>query len=216
MKCKRCNLEIDEKSIYCPYCGEKVKKESDYIDPFASYRNDSSHEKQYEYQQDYSNDKNDLSAVKESNLISKKSYSLIGLLLSIASIFCCLIHTGLGISILAISLVFIICGFRYSKRGMKVASILTLILSSIIVVIISVILWFFSLSITLENGMEYTIKEYLSSIFFNSFYSDKIYGMWMDESKEILDLREDFSYTFYDESLEIISKGAIEKQMDIK
>lgn len=213
MECRNCKSKIDDKSIYCPYCGEKVSEDTGYIDPFAEYRLDNSHEKQYQYQHNYSKSEqdSDLSKVKESSFLSPKAYSWIGLLLSIASIFCCFIHIGVGICVLVVSIFLIVSGFRHAKVGMRIGSIVGLIFSIIMVIVVSIIIWVLSLTIILENGMKYTIKDYLVSMFFNTLYSDKVYGIWIDNSKEVLDLTYSNYYRLYDQEGKISSEGTYQR-----
>lgn len=213
MKCKKCKMEIEDQSVFCSYCGERVEKEQEYIDPFQEYRIDSSHDTQYQYQQHYGDSKkiDDLSVVKEAGFFSSKSCSILGIILSMISIFGCFFNIGFGISLLVISLFFIIRGFHHATRGLRIASVLTSIFSTVTVFIVSIILWIFSLTITLSNGMKYTIKEYLLSMFFNSYYSDHVYGMWMTNANEVLDLTGGFYYTLYDQNGETLSEGSYRK-----
>lgn len=195
MECKKCRSVIDDQSTFCPYCGEKVEKneKETYVDPFEAYRQVPSHQMQYQYQQSYSN------RSVESNGSKKNSntYSIVGIFLSLASIFCCFIHIALGIVLLVISLVLIISGFHCAKKRTRIASVIFAILSTLLVIFVSLMLWLFSLPILLENGMQYTIKEYLMSAFFNGLYSHNVYGVWMSEASEILDLTSEEIYLFY-------------------
>lgn len=216
MKCKKCKMEIDDQSIFCSYCGERVKSEDSYLDPFEKYRIPDSHETQYSYQQSYSQGESskkteDLQIVKTSSILPLQSYTVVGIILSILSIVVCFLHAGFGFTFLVLAFFFIIRGFRYVEKKKRIASIITLIVSTLAVFIISIVLWIFSLTITLANGMEYTVKEYLFSSFFNSYYSDRVYGMWMDESGEVLDLTGGFYYTFYDSNGDTLYEGAYSK-----
>ncbi len=210
MRCKKCNLEIDDKSIFCSYCGERVEEKSDYVDPFAAYRQNGSHEAQYQYQQEYSGKtgKDDFSVAKESGLLSPKSYTLVGIILSIASVFACFFHIGIGMILLVISICLIVCGFRYAKTRSRVVSVIICIFSIVMTLIVSLLIWVSSFTIYLDNGMKYTVKEYLLSIFFNSFYSDKVYGIWQSSSGEVLDLTSNFYYRFYDENGKLQFEGS--------
>ena len=216
MKCKKCKMEIDDQSIFCSYCGDRVESNDGYVDPFEKYRVQDSHDMQYQYQQSYSNGEDNkkmdnLQAVQTSGFLSLKSYTMVGIILSILSVIACFFHVGVGITLLVLAFFFIIRGFQYAKKGRRIASILTLVFSTFAVVVVSIVLWIFSWTITLENGMQYTIKEYLLSTLFNSFYSDHVYGMWMDESGEVLDLTGGFYYTFYDSNGDTLYEGAYSK-----
>lgn len=210
MKCKKCNLEIDDQSIYCSYCGERVDGKSDYVDPFQAYRQNGSHDAQYQYQQAYSEGKreDDFSATKEASLLSPKSYTLVGIILSIVSVFACFFHVGIGMVLLVISICLIVCGFRCAKTRSRVASIIICIFSILMVSFVSILVWISSFTIHLDNGMKYTVKEYLVSIFFNSFYSDKVYGIWESPAGEVLDLTSGFYYHFYSADGKVQLEGA--------
>jgi len=209
-------MEIDDHSIFCSYCGERVESENEYVDPFEKYRIQDSRETQYQYQQSYSNVENskkmeDLQTVKTSNLISLKSYTIVGIILSILSPFACFLHIGFGFTLLVLACFFVVRGFSYSKHGSRVASVIALVVSTLSVIALSLAFWVLSWTIVLENGMQYTIKEYMISSFFNTFYSDQVYGMWMDESGEVLDLTGGFYYTFYDSNGDILHEGSFSR-----
>lgn len=206
MKCKKCTRELEENAKFCSYCGEKVDENSleekkDYIDPFEQYRTNNSHEGQFEYQQNYS-DKNEpkepITKLEKEGLFSKNNYSLIGIILAILAIFGCIGKVAIGIVLMILSLILIIKGYKHAKTGMRVASIITAILSTILVIALSILMWIFTWEISFVNGMKFTIKEYAISSFYNGYHSDKVYGMWQTNSGEILDLTAGFSYTIYD------------------
>jgi len=82
MNCRKCNALIDKESKFCPYCGEatnnnEIKRE--YDDPFKDLRIDNTHASQYNYQQNYSNQKP--ITYDSLNTKPKNNISLIGLIL---------------------------------------------------------------------------------------------------------------------------------------
>lgn len=206
MKCKKCTAELEDNAKFCSYCGEKVEEnqpeeKKDYIDPFEQYRTNNSHEGQFEYQQNYSN-QNKIEEVKENvekqGLFSNKNYSLFGIILAVLAIFGCLETVALGVILIVLSLILIVKGFKYAKTSIKVMSIISLILSTILVILVSIVMWFLNLEISFPNGMTFTQKEYFISEINNNKYSGKVYGMWQTDSGEVLDLTAGFSYTVYD------------------
>lgn len=124
MKCKKCTAELEDNAKFCSYCGEKVEEnqleeKKDYIDPFEQYRNNNSHEGQFEYQQNYSN-QNKIEEVKENvekqGLFSNKNYSLFGIILAVLAIFGCLETVALGVILIVLSLILIVKGLNMPKQ----------------------------------------------------------------------------------------------------
>lgn len=207
MKCKKCTAELEENAKFCSYCGEKVEEnqleeKKDYIDPFEQYRNNQSHEGQFKYQQNYSNrdETKQTESIEKQGLFCQKNYSLFGIILAILAIFGCVEKVALGMILIVLSLILIVMGFKHAKTSIKVMSIISLVLSTILVILISIVMWFLNLEISFPNGMTFTQKEYFISEINNNQYSDKAYGMWQTNSGEILDLTAGFSYTIYDEN----------------
>ncbi len=205
MECKKCKSIIDENASFCPYCGERVKENDSYSDPFASYRQDFSHDAQYQYQQQYSNVENQTSSSpiqymeRPKKTYTPNSYSLIGLILSIAAVFFSFVHVGFSIIALVIALVLIIAGFRHTHTAMKVCSILFFVLSLIFTVAISVSLLVFNLEVHFANGYSTTIKDYLIDAFNAGYHSDSVYGIWVSDDGEVFDLRSTSQFTYYNE-----------------
>ena len=206
MRCKKCNAELEENAKFCSYCGEKVEDEiletkEDYVDPFEQYRQNQSHEGQFEYQQNYSKQdesKEKAETLEQEGFFSKKNYSLFGIILAILAIFGTVEKVALGVILIVLSFALVVIGFKHTKLGMKIMSIVSLILSTILVIIISITIWILNLEIRFPNGMVFTQKEYFISEMNNNQNSDKIYGMWKTNSGEVLDLTAGFSYTIYD------------------
>lgn len=203
MECKKCKSIIEDNANFCPYCGEKVKEEETYSDPFASYRQDFSHASQYQYQQQYSNidsssATNPITYVDRPKKNGKaNSYSVIGLILSLVSIFLSFVHFGFAAFALVLSLVLLIVGFRHTSTGMKVASIILFILSTISVIVITFVLFALKLEINFSNGYETTLKDYLTDSFFSTFQIDDVYGIWVSQDGEVFDLRSTSQFTYY-------------------
>ena len=59
--------------------------------------------------------------------------------------------------------------------------------------------------------MELKIELDKYSLIVYSIYSDRVYGMWMDGSGEVLDLTGGFYYTFYDSNGDTLYEGSYSK-----
>lgn len=215
MECPKCNSKIEENVSFCPYCGEKIKQREEYQDPFEKYRNNTSHEDQMRYQKEYSskNKKNsDIEVSKESSVFSKKLYNVLGIILMITSIIVCFFQMGFGVALFILGLILIICGYRHAKKGIKIASVVVAILSAIGVIISCLTVWLLAQEIDFANGMKLTVGEYFSSMFFNSMNEDKVYGIWQNESGEILDLTGGFYYNYYDKEGKILNEGSFHRE----
>lgn len=208
MNCKKCGNLIDKEANFCPYCGESIQKEikkEGYEDPFKNLRINT-HDSQYQYQQNYSNQNQEKV---QNNLESKKptksSRSLIGLLLGIVSIFVCFIShlsvVGIGLSIIAFILA--VTGMRQTSRGLGIASLIVTIFTFIITVIINIIIAVFSLELTFANGYTTTIKDYFIDAFFCGYNEHHLEGYWLSDYNELLYLDDEGNYYIYSDANEL-------------
>lgn len=202
MNCKKCNSLIDKDSNFCPYCGEELNNETkqEYDDPFKNIRMDT-HNEQYNYQKDYSN-QNKIQYKDDLNLVNnqkKNNLSLIGLILGIISVLLCFITkaTGLGLGIGIIAFILAIVGLKHTSRGLAVTSLIITIFTFIISLVITIFMFVGSIPLVFENNYETTIKDYLIDAFFCGFYENKLEDYWLDSSNELLYLDDEGNYYIY-------------------
>lgn len=200
MNCKKCSVLIDKEANFCPYCGEVVTKEEtkrEYDDPFKDLRIDTTHDSQFEYQQNYSNQNQSTST--SINLKPKSNKSLIGLILGIASIFICFIGgaTILGIGTAIIALILAIVGFKQTSKGFGITSIIITIFTFIITIIINILMFVGSIQLTFVNGYTISIKDYLIDAFNCGLNEHRLQGYWVDDSNELLYLDTNGDYYIY-------------------
>lgn len=200
MNCKKCGVLIDKEANFCPYCGEVVTKEEtkrEYDDPFKDLRIDTTHDGQFQYQQNYSNQtKNN---VNNTNQKVKSNKSLIGLILGIISIFVCFIGGAsiLGIGLAIISLILTIVGIKQTTRGLGITSLIITIFTFIITIIINILMFVGSIELTFVNGYTTSIKDFLIDAFNCGFNEHRLQGYWIDDSNELLYLDDEGNYYIY-------------------
>lgn len=198
MKCNNCGNVIDEKSNFCPYCGNKLANEQsnqfdDYDDPFKNIRIDT-HQSQFEYQKHYSNsDRDDFDKI---DIMDRNNNSLIGLLLGIGVIPISIFNCWIGFAFAMIAVAFVICGAKHTTRSFGAISLII----TVIVLLISIIISVGSIKITYTNGYETTIKNDFINTFLSGFYEDKLYGYWIDDTDHLFYLDEEGNYYIYNNS----------------
>lgn len=206
MNCKKCGALVDEKAKFCPYCGESLETEkssSTYQDPFLAYREQPTHQEQYQYQQSYSNSRPKIQYADDINKevsYAKDNKCLIGLIVAILAIPLCFLNIGLGIAATVIAFILVIVGYKHTSKGMKIASLIVSIISLVAVLLITIFMFVFSLEISFENGYRTTIGNYFESAFFNGYNSDEIEGYWLSQDNELFYLDEDRYYLYMDPS----------------
>lgn len=200
MNCKKCGSLIDNNANFCPYCGEKIINQEmtnkEYNDPFKDIRVDNTHASQYNYQQNYSNQKP--ITYDSLNPKPKNNISLIGLILGISSIFISFSHISIvGIIIAILSFILAIIGFNKTNRALGVTSIVITIFTFIITIIINVFVFVGSIELTLTNGYKTSIKDYLIDAFKCGYNEHKIKDYWINNSNELLYLDNSGNYYIY-------------------
>lgn len=214
MRCLKCNSIIDDNSNFCPYCGNSINT---YDDPFKSIRIDT-HQDQYYYQQNYSN--NTKSNIDELNSIPRNNNSLIGLILGILAIPVGIWNCWIGIGFSIVSLILVIVGLKYTSHNFGVFSLITTIITFILSLMISIFIFVGNVKMVYSNGYETTLKDDLFSVFESIYYENKLHGYWLDEYDHLLYLDNEGNYYLYANSDTLIDnyyygKYSVEEGIDL-
>lgn len=196
MRCLKCNSVVADDSNFCPYCGYSIVNNDyhNYDDPFKNIRVDT-HQDQFYYQQNYSN--NTKSNIDELNSKPSNNNSLLGLILGILAIPVGTWNGWVGIILSIVSLVLVITGLKYTSHKIGITSLIVTIITFILSLIVSVFILVGDIKIVYSNGYETTIKRDLFNVFESIYYENKIHGYWLDEDNHLLYLDNEGNYYLY-------------------